>query len=384
MSYSEDNSFEKILFRCLANDRLINVDRRPGSIIYDALAPVCMELADAYVKMDILESQSYLMSATGTSLEKRVYDYGLTRNQATYAQRVASFKKYKTDANGHYVLDGNGDRILEDMDVPIGMRFAVPNDSITYEYIGELGGHKVVECEQAGMKGNAHVGQILPLTPLAALVEAQITGTYKPAEDTETDEELRARAVQQINFVSFGGNVYDYIRKVNAIDGVGQTKVFPAWQFNGSVLLSVVDPQYNPVGSEFIANLKSQIDPEESTGEGVGIAPIGHYVTITTPERLTVDVGMTVTLANGVSVENVREAIEAKVGEYIDSCRRTFAQDTDIVIYRARIIDKVLEVPEVLNITNVSLNGEFEDITISDEPLVDGQSVPYMGSVTIE
>ena len=98
MSYSDDNTFEKILNRCLANDRLVDVDKRVGSIIYDALAPVCLELAEAYVKMDILEEQTYLMTATGNNLDKRVYDYGISRKKATRPLRIAEFKQYKVDS----------------------------------------------------------------------------------------------------------------------------------------------------------------------------------------------------------------------------------------------------------------------------------------------
>ena len=65
MSYSDDNSFEKIIDRCLGNKILENVDKRPGSIIYDALAPICLELAECYVKMDIMEEQTFLTTATG-------------------------------------------------------------------------------------------------------------------------------------------------------------------------------------------------------------------------------------------------------------------------------------------------------------------------------
>ena len=82
----------------LNKESLANVDKRVGSIIYDAVAPVCMELAEAYVQLDILESGTFLQSATGSLLEKRVWDYGLTRQEATNAQRIATFYKYKRDA----------------------------------------------------------------------------------------------------------------------------------------------------------------------------------------------------------------------------------------------------------------------------------------------
>ena len=385
MSYSDDNTFEKILNRCLANDRLVDVDKRVGSVIYDALAPVCLELAEAYVKMDILEEQTYLMTATGNNLDKRVYDYGISRRKATRALRIAEFKQYKVDSQGNYVLDENNQRILIDMEIEVGIRFAIPeNAEITYEYIGKTDGYKILECEQTGTQGNEHLGTILPLTPILNLAQANIISTYKPAEDDETDTELRARAVANLNYGAFGGNIQDYIERVNAIDGVGQTKVFPAWQYNGSVLLSVVDPLYNPITDEFARNLKEQIDPEDSTGQGIGIAPIGHYVTITTPTRQDVDVALTIEFLNTETIETIQEEVERKIKEYFLSIRQSYKQDVNLTIYRARIIEKVLELEFVLNVTDVKLNGEMNDIVYVDEGLLGKQYLPYLRSVTIE
>lgn len=385
MSYSDDNTFEKILNRCLANDRLVDVDKRVGSIIYDALAPVCLELAEAYVKMDILEEQTYLMTATGNNLDKRVYDYGISRRKATRALRIAEFKQYKVDSQGNYVLDENNQKILIDMEIEVGTRFAIPeNAEITYEYIGKTDGYKILECEQLGTQGNEHLGTILPLIPITNLAQANIISTYKPAEDDETDTELRARAVASLNYGAFGGNIQDYIERVNAIDGVGQTKVFPAWQYNGSVLLSVVDPLYNPITNEFAQNLKEQIDPEDSTGQGIGMAPIGHYVTITTPTRQDVDVALSITFVNTETTETIQEEVERKIEEYFLSIRQSYAQDVNLTIYRARIIEKVLELEFVLNVTDVKLNGKMNDIVYVDEGLLGKQYLPYLRSVTIE
>lgn len=385
MSYSDDNSFEKIMDRCLGNKILENVDKRLGSIIYDALAPICLELAEAYVKMDIMEEQTFLTTATGINLDKRAFDYGLSRTPATNALRIAEFKKYKMDSDGNFVHDDKGNKILIDMDITEGARFTLPEDSsITFEYIGKTDGYNILKCEQTGTKGNEHVGTILPLIPIKNLIEAKITSTYKPAEDEETDEELRRRVVDSINYSSFGGNIEDYIEKVNAIDGVGNTKVFPAWQYNGSVLLSIVDPIFNPITDEFAKNLKEQIDPDEDTGQGVGIAPIGHYVTITTPAKKYVNISMSVELMNTVTLETIKEDIERKISEYFETVRKSFGQNVNLTIYRARIIEKVLELKEVLNVKDVALNGNFTDVTFIDEGLIGYQYLPYMGEVTIE
>lgn len=385
MSYSDGNTYEEILQRCLANDLLSDVDKRQGSIIYDSLAPLCMELAEAYIKMDVLESQSYLMTATGASLEKRVYDYGLTRKSGTYAERIGSFKKYKTDDEGKYVLDEDGNKTLVEMDVPENTRFAVPDNSdVTYIYVGFTNGHKILQCEQTGTEGNVHIGEITPLTGVTGLIEAHITGTYTPGEDDETDEELRKRCLDIINTNAFGGNISDYISYVNSIDGVGNTKVFPAWKYNGSVLLSVVDPTFNPITEEFARQIKEKMDPDESTGQGVGIAPIGHYVTVTTPKKIDVSVQLSVETDVNYELSELEEQIIEQIQEYFDNEKQSFAQNVTLAIYRARIIDAVLNVSQVVNVTNVLINGEDKDLVLYDLAELNGQNLPYLKEVTFD
>lgn len=385
--YSDGNSFEQILDRTLNNELLTDMDKREGSIVYDTLAPVCMELADAYAKMDILESQLSLLTATGTNLDNRAYEHGMAREQSTQAERIGTFKKYQVDEQtGEYVKDELGNKILIDMDIPEGSRFVSPeNDSIIYEFIGKDDeDENILRCETYGTVGNEYTSTILPLTAIPDLVEAKITGTHIPAQDTESDDELRTRVVNKLNSLSFGGNIDSYIEKVSSIDGVGTCKVFPAWQYNGSVLLSVVDSSYEPITQSFADRIKEKIDPEESSGQGVGFAPIGHYVTITTPIKSNVKVQFHLNLEADVTAGNVREECKQKIEEYFNSVRHEFYQDKTLGIYRARIIDKILEIPEALNVTDVLLNDVDADITYTDEGLLEHQYLPYVSEVIID
>ena len=384
--YSDGNSFEQILDRTLSNELLSDIDKREGSIVYDTLAPVCMELADAYVKMDILESQLSLLTATGTNLDNRAYEQGMAREQATQAERIGTFKKYQVDEQtGEYVKDENNNKILVDVDIPEGSRFVSPeNDNIIYEFIGKDDkDENILRCETYGTAGNEYMGTILPLTAIPDLVEAKITGTHIPAQDTENDDELRTRVVNKLNSLSFGGNIDSYIEKVSSIDGVGTCKVFPAWQYNGSVLLSIVDSSYEPITQSFADRIKEEIDPKESSGRGVGFAPIGHYVTITTPIKSNVKVQFHLDLEAGVTPGNVQEECKRRIEAYFNSVRHNFGQNNILGIYRARIIDTIIEIPEVLNVTDVLLNDVDADIVYTDEGLLKHQYLPYVSEVII-
>ena len=85
-----------------------------------------------------------------------------------------------------------------------------------------------------------------------------------------------------------------------------------------------------------------------------------------------------------VTIGNVQEKCEQKIEEYFNSVRHEFYQDKTLGIYRARIIDKILEIPEVLNVTDVLLNDVDADITYTDEGLLEHQYLPYVSEVIID
>ena len=72
-NYSENNDFDSILQRLL-NNVSDELDKRQGSIIYDALAPAAAELAQAYIALDVYTDQTYLATAVGENLDNRVAD----------------------------------------------------------------------------------------------------------------------------------------------------------------------------------------------------------------------------------------------------------------------------------------------------------------------
>ena len=383
--YSDNNSYEKILNRCLSYEDLDEIDKRPGSVVFDCLAPFCLELAEIYIKLDIFERQTHILTATGSNLDNRCYDYGVSRKSATNALRVAEFKKFKLDENGNPEKDENGNNILIKTTIPINTRFATSKSGtdLTYMYIGEIDNQSIIRCEQVGTEGNLYFGTILPLTPVVGLVSASIIDTYEPGEDEEQDEELRIRTLAVINNNAFGGNKADYINKIKLIPGVGNLKIFPAWNGGGTVLISIVDDSYDPITESFIDNIQQQIDPIDNSGVGNGIAPIGHIVTITTPVKSQLRIKLSVELEKDKTIDNIRDDIIAEIEKYFESVRNNFKQDSELIVYRAKIIDYVYNVPSILNITNVLINDLDEDYIFHDTESIGGQSLPYLQGVDI-
>lgn len=355
-------------------------DKRQGSIIYDALAPFCQVLAAGAIQLRTFYTQTYAVTATGEDLDNRVAEQGITRYPATYAVK----KVVLADEAGNPVA------------VPLGTRFSTVsatspiNYTITALYQEDgvvVAGAYEATCEEPGIVGNEYSGNLINITFIQGLASAIMSTTLIPARDEETDEELRERYFEMLNQKAFGGNIADYRTKVTALPGVGAVQIYPTWNGGGTVKLSIVDPAYGPCSSEFISTIQEAIDPENmqgQTGTGLGIAPIGHKVTVVTPDEVVIDISATITLQTGYTIGQIEEPVTGALGEYIQSLRQSWANANDMNIYScdvfvSRVSSAIVNVAGVANVTHVLLNNSADDITLTQNGIT--QQLPKLGEV---
>lgn len=357
-------------------------DKRQGSVIYDALAPFCQVLAAGAIQLRQFYTQTYAVTATGEDLDNRVAEQGITRFAATYAVRKIS------------VADEEGNPVA----LPLGARFSTVsntnpvNYTVTAQYVENgitVPGSYEATCEELGVVGNEYSGNLINITFIQGLASATMTSTLVPARDQETDEELRERYFDTLNQKAFGGNIADYRAKVMELAGVGAVQIYPVWNGGGTVKLSIVDPTYGPCSPEFIAFVQEKIDPENAQGEqgtGIGIAPIGHKVTVVTPDEVTINVTANIVLGTNYTLGQVETPIKEAVASYIQSLRQSWADATDLNEYScdvfvSRVSATIVNVPGVSNVTSVTLNGAAQDIELTQSGQI--QQLPKLGEVVL-
>ena len=281
----------------------------------------------------------------------------------------------------------------------MGARFSTVSDTspinytvIDYFYDDSglyVPGYYQLRCEEAGTIGNQYSGTLVNITFIKGVSTAEMSTLLIPARNTETDEELRVRYFAALNQKAFGGNIADYREKVTALSGVSAVQIYPVWNGGGTVKLSIVDPEYNPVSNEYIKEVQEYIDPENSqgeTGDGLGIAPIGHKVTVVTPTEVSVAVSATLVLKTGYTKGQVEEPIKNALAAYIKELRQSWAISNDLnqystAIFIARVTSAIVNVAGVANVTHVTLNGAAEDIEFTENAQI--QQLPKLGEVTI-
>ena len=367
MDFSQD-TFQNILQSMLAKVP-DTYDKRDTAPIPTALGPAAWALEGFYLILNQVQQQAFVQTAVGSGLDMLAVLGSITRKQASAAVRLGVFNAA----------------------VPIGSRFSTVNgaNSINFTVTAatESENQYQLTAETPGTIGNDYTGPILPITVIPGLTSAQITDILVPGDDAETDAALRARLITALTDRPFGGNVAAYRESILAIDGVGTVQVYPTWNGGGTVACSILGADYLPASPELVEVVQNAIDPPTS-GLGLGLAPIGAQVTITSPTQLAVNVSATLLLSPGYDIGQVQEPIEAAIQDYLLTVRQGWAVNTsasDVAyaanVYVARITAAIVGVTGVVNATNVQLNGGTADLILTQTGA--NQQVPTMGTVTI-
>lgn len=356
----KEMSFEEILARCLARVPE-GIDKREGSLLYDALAPAAAELAQGFMLLSTLkEDYAFPDTVRGESLTKKAMERSVLRKKATAALRRGEFK----DSDG------------KPIEVPIGGRYSGGALNFTVVEQEEKGLYQLV-CETLGTGGNSYFGTLLPIEYVPGLGSARLGEVIIPGQEQESDEQLRKRYFESLQGESFGGNIRDYTNWATGIEGVGGVRVYPVWQGGGSVKLVVIASDGSLPSTQLIEKVQTAIDPEPNQGLGLGLAPIGHTVTVEPVKGAPLEIGVEITLTSGTTWQTIKPKVEAVLEEYFLWLRQNWAAVDAITVRISQIETRILSMEGVLDAGGAKINGKATNLTLpADE-------IPLLGKVAL-
>ena len=352
-----------------------NIDKREGSIIYDALAPAALVMGQQSLDMANVIKETYIKTASGEFLDYRAIEHGTSRYPATQTEAKAKVLNDKKEPLDNVQI---GDKFASIGDSPIFYVVTKINDDLTVELTAEV----------KGSSANSYIGQILPVTPNDLLSWAEITEITAPARDVESDDHLRARLLSSQSWIAYGGNVADYLDMTSKIDEVGAAQIYPTWNGGGTVKVVILNNDLMPASASLVQKVKNTLDPEDKQAEGYGLAPIDHAVTVTAPEILKVDVSIQLQLTDQANKVAVEKGIKDMLNELFSELRKdwntinaTVGRGYSLSIYRSRILSKIMLIDGVADSQFPKLNGEDKDIHLIFSNEV--SQLPILGEVTI-
>ena len=359
-----------------------SIDKRQGSIIFDATAPSNYMLALGYLDMKWVLQQAFASTSTGAYLDLHLSERGLTREVATQAVKKCVF--IDTADNPALISIGT---VFQTVDTTGGINYTVTSDYVdpTTGDI-ELGSYNLT-CVEYGVIGNTYTGPIIPVVYINNLKSATMDIVVIPGQDKESDPDAYERYEIKVNQPPFGGNFSDY--KLNTLNypGVGQVQIYPTWNGGGTVKMSVIDIEYKPVSQSFLDALKIYYDPADvdgNHGNGLGKAPVGHVVSCSTATVKQIAVAITVKLKPGVTIPQVSAAIKISIENYFKSVTEGWGSEEStyknysLAVYRSNMIAYILGVAGVATVTGILLNELSQDIILTENkttqeiPILDG------------
>ncbi|HEK5039664.1 TPA: baseplate J/gp47 family protein, partial [Clostridioides difficile] len=91
---------------------------------------------------------------------------------------------------------------------------------------------------------------------------------------------------------------------------VGGVKVYPVWNGGGTVKLVIINSNFKVPSTDLVNLVQEEIDPLQNQGEGLGLAPIGHRVTVEGVTSTTINISAEITYKNGYTWENIKSIAE--------------------------------------------------------------------------
>lgn len=386
----EEITYEVILERML-NRVSDKFDKREGSVIFDTHSPTAIELQILYLELDNILREMYGDTASREFLIRRCKERGIQPYQATKA-----------------ILKGRFTPISLDV---VGKRFNISTTNfMVLEKITE--GEYQVQCETPGILGNQQLGTMIPIDYIEGLETAELTEVLIPGEEEEETEALRKRYFDSFQEKAFGGNVQDYLEKTNAIPGVGSTKVTRVWNHHlrpaamipsaevkkwyeemigtlsqevslwlstiyeaaeekklttgGTVLLTILNSDFRAASDTLIQKVQQTIDPNENTGEGYGLAPIGHVVKVKSVVEKPIVIQTELTFETGYDWGNLQLFLETAVSDYLLELRKKWADSTSLVVRISQIENRLFHVLGVVDIQNTKINGLQSNLNLEE------------------
>ena len=355
----EPMTYDVLMQRML--DRIPDdMDKREGSVIWDALSPAALELEFLYLSLEYTLNQGFADTAEREFLIRRCIERGITPYEASNAILKGVFTPSTIDVTGQrFSLNKLNYVVLEPID-------------------GEEGTYQV-QCETSGIEGNQNFGSLIPIDYIDGLESATLTEVLIPGEDEEDTEDLRTRYFDNFRNKGYGGNVQDYLDKTNSIEGVGATRVTAVWNGAGTVKLTILDAAFNRASTTLIATVQNEIDPYQD-GKGLGVAPIGHIVTVDTADEMTVNVSTVIEFDVGYAWGNLQTAIEENISAYLLELRQGWGKTENInnptIVRVSQIETRLLTIPGIIDVSGTKINGTAGNLTVT------GNAIPVLGAVT--
>ena len=352
----DDRTYNNILDEML-DEFGQDVDTGEASLAFNACDKIAEKLEETYGDMDAINRN---MSPDTMDLDHLI-QYGELQRGVSYNYATAP------------VVKGEFQQEIE-----IGQQFICNDFTYTVSELIDGFAYKLT-CDTEGVEANTNTGELVPADYVDDYKGGKITEILRSGMNDEDEEVYREKVIETFYSKAFGGNIADYREKVDELDGVGGCKPKRRDRTSSWIYITIIGSDFGVPSQEIVKRVQDAVDPEQSHGEGDGIANICHNVLIQAVEAVPVSVSVKVVWDSGYSTDSAKSKIEAAIQEYLSTIRKSWESSkmNNQYIRISQVEARILSVEGVIDVIETKLNDKEENVTLAYT------QIPTFGGVAI-
>jgi uncharacterized phage protein gp47/JayE len=318
----------------------------PSAAIRGLLEVIAKVVADLYGLVKTVMQQSFVQTATGSWLDLKVREMGISRKVAIKTRVFLTFACNSPAAQNITIPTGTICKSQKDSG-GIDYRF-ITNEEVVLEE-GQTSVQMIAEAELPGKAWNVGQDTITRMVTRVTGIHAVTNGVgflIREGSDPESDEQLRERAITKWETLGLGGTRGAYRNWALSVPGVIAASVLDDFPFGPGTVGVVILGENGDPSAGLINEVHQFIKARK---------PLTADVRVLAPDIQSIDLDLEVIRY----ADAARETVETEVQEAINNYSTRLQLGEGLIL--ARLINEIMDVTGVYNL---KVNTPEQDINV--------------------
>ena len=254
--------------------------------------------------------------------------------------------------------------------VPVGSRWNCDEYNYTVFNVLDEDRHIYrIGCDTPGTGPNTLLSDLDPVTFVEEFEWGKIVKCRLQGRDQEDTELYRSRVLNSYNYRGFAGNREYYSSRIKELSGVKACKLERVSKPSDLINISIAGDDFRTPEDAIVNAVQNTVDPIITSGEGDGIAPIGHRVKIFGAQEEKVNIHTEITYEEGYSYDDLKEYIEKAVERCLLEIREKWETSDNLVVRILQIESAIVNIAGIEDVSGTTLNGVEENYTAGKDKL---------------
>lgn len=356
----EDLTFDNIMEEMM-EDAEQGVSVIEGSFYWSACAKIAMEIERLAPRLETLNNNMKIDTMEEDVLIAGGKECGLPIEEAEAAVFLAQFN----------------------CAVAENARFSHIEQEYNYyvlEVVDEAEHIYKVECEEVGLQPSFYLGEIEPVSTddePEAFEWGRLIEVFYPGKDQESIEDYRFRRQEHFGIKAFAGNRKYYKQEIGALVGVGAVKINRRQLGEETLIAVIASETFTAPTEQVVREIQEMVDPTKLRGDGTGIAPVEHVITVTAVDEFVVGLETSITTEEGLNPLDYMVQIERVFEEYIKEVAQKWEDASRLTIVISQIEARIINIEGIIDVYSTKLNGLEQNLILGEYEL------PKKGGITL-